>query len=115
MAGVIEWWSWLPRFRWRIVAHVEAGDFIPEKIPRNGVVVVSRLGLPTWVAFDCPCRTGHRIMVNLDGARRPHWRITSLKPLSISPSFDDVTPERRCHFFLRRGKIQWVAEDGADL
>src|SRR5713226_7403315 len=111
MAGVIEWWFWLPRFRWRIVAHVEAGDAIPEKIPRNGVVVVSRLGLPTWVAFDCPCRSGHRIMVNLDGSWRPHWRITSLKPLSISPSFDDVTQQQRCNFLLRQGPTHCVNED----
>ena len=47
-------------------------------------------------------------MVNLDRSRWPFWRIESSKPLSIRPSIDIVTQERRCHFFVLCGKICWV-------
>ena len=63
---------------------------------------------PTWAVFDCPCRTGHRLMVNLDRARHPFWRIESARPLSIYPSIDNLTPARRCHFIIRNGKLRWA-------
>ncbi len=63
--------------------------------------------------FDCPCRTGHRLMVNLDRTRHPFWRIESRRPLSIRPSIDDITSERRCHFIIRDGKLRWaIATNG---
>jgi len=50
-------------------------------------------------------------MVNLEKTRRPAWRIESLRPLSIRPSIDNVTPERRCHFIVRDGKITWARDE----
>ena len=47
-------------------------------------------------------------MVNLDRARHPFWRIESQKPLSIRPSIDNITQERRCHFVIRDGKLRWA-------
>ncbi len=47
-------------------------------------------------------------MVNLDKTRRPVWKIESRIPLSIRPSIDSVTPERRCHFTIRAGKTIWA-------
>ena len=47
-------------------------------------------------------------MVNLDRTKYPFWTIESHKPLSICPSIDDITQERRCHFIIRGGKIRWV-------
>lgn len=112
MAGVagFHWWQWLPWpwRRWRVVARVNAGDEVPEHIPPRGVVLVGSDSHPTWIAFDCPCGQDHRLMVNLDTARRPAWRIESLRPLSIRPSIDDITSQRRCHFFIRGGKIAWA-------
>lgn len=112
MAGVagIRWWQWLPlpRRRWRLVGQVSAGDEVPPRIPRRGVVLVGDPTRPTWCAFDCPCEQRHRLMVNLDSARRPTWRIESQRPLSIRPSIDDITPTRRCHFSIRDGKIAWA-------
>jgi hypothetical protein len=112
MAGLgrIRWWQWLPwpQRRWRVVTGVDAGDEVPERLPPRGVVLVGDVARPTWIAFDCPCGRGHRLMVNLDPARRPRWRIESLRPLSIRPSIDDITSDRRCHFFIRSGKIAWA-------
>lgn len=111
MRSVIRWWYWLPApwLNWRVVGSVAAGDELPERLPRKGAVLVGPVERPTWIAFDCPCPERHRLMINLDRTRRPAWRIRSLHPLTIFPSIDDNTPRRRCHFFLTRGKITWVA------
>jgi hypothetical protein len=112
MAAVdrIAWWQWvpLPGRKWRVVAHVAAGDEVPDRLPQRGVVLVGPHTKPTWIAFDCPCQRGHRIMVNLDRARRPVWRLEPRQPLSIRPSIDAITAERRCHFFVSNGKIDWA-------
>jgi hypothetical protein len=97
---------WL-RPRWRVIMQVEAADEVPSELPEYGVVVVGGEQYPRWLVFDCPCGKGHRIMLNLDPSRRPVWRVWR-EPLTISPSIDDVTKTRRCHFFLRRGRVYWV-------
>ena len=107
---LIAWWQSLPLFwrNWRIVGQVSAGDEVSERLPYRGVVLVGAPERAAWAVFDCPCRAGHRLMVNLDQTRRPCWRIESQEPLSICPSIDNVTPERRCHFTIRSGKITWA-------
>lgn len=113
--GRIAWWQWLPRpwSKWRIVTRVDAGDEVPDRLPTRGVALVGSADKPTWIAFDCPCERGHRLMVSLDQTRRPAWRITSTKPLTVRPSVDDITAERRCHFFISSGKIKWSSDQGA--
>ena len=116
MAGMKKlsaWWQSLPiPWRaWRIVGQVGAGDEVPDRLPDRGVVLVGPPECSTWAVFDCPCRTGHRLMVNLDRARYPYWSVDSLNPLSIHPSIDDIGPERRCHFIVRGGKIKWACDN----
>ena len=107
MRWLVGWWQSLafPWRAWRVVGQVDAGDEVPDRLPNKGAVLVGTPASATWVAFDCPCRTGHRLMVNLDRSRRPFWSVDSLKPLTIRPSIDDITPERRCHFIVRGGRI----------
>jgi len=47
-------------------------------------------------------------MVNLDKARSPKWELIHRSPLTLFPSIDDAAGDRRCHFFMRKGKIQWA-------
>src|SRR5207249_3782675 len=82
MSG-IRWWQWLPWLPWRLVAVVEEADEVPNRMPRNGIVLVGSQRHPKWLAFDCPCRTGHRVMVNLDPTRSPRWRLSGEKALTI--------------------------------
>jgi hypothetical protein len=115
MAGVaparIPWWRWIvPSWRWKVVAQVEAGDQVPTRLPKHSAVLVGTGNYPKWLALDCPCRTGHRLMVNLDRGRRPYWTITTSPRLVLKPSIDSITPSRRCHFLLRDGKVTWVPE-----
>jgi len=106
----ISWWQWLPFFRWRIVTVVDSADNVPERLPRNGAALVGDRAHPKWIVFDCPCRRGHRIMLNIDKARSPRWSTTSQGLLSISPSVDYQHLARRCHYFITRGRIKWVHE-----
>jgi hypothetical protein len=104
------------RLSWRrklsIVGRVDAADEIPETLPRLRAVIVGSEALPTWLAFDCPCMTGHRIMLNLDKRRRPAWTFTNNKKPTIHPSVDSRRPEMRCHYWVRQGKITWVKDIG---
>lgn len=107
----ISWWQWLPFFRWRIVAVVESADDVPRRLPRNGAVLVGSRSSSKWIVFDCPCRHGHRIMLNTDRARRPFWSTTLRGRLTISPSVDSYQDTRRCHYFVRNGRVDWVTEE----
>ena len=107
----IQWWEWWAPFRpWRIVATVEAADEIPARLPPRGAVIVGSIERPKWIAFDCPCKSGHRIMITLDPSHRPHWRIVSRGRLTLSPSVDYDGNGRRCHYFVRDGFVEWVKD-----
>lgn len=104
----IAWWKWLPFQRWRIVGETESADEVPERLPRNGVALVAASGRVKWIVFDCPCQTGHRIMLNADASRRPHWALQPSNGLTISPSIDFRGGTRRCHYFIRGGRVVWT-------
>jgi hypothetical protein len=108
--AICRWWDdlSLPWRLWRIVLQVEHGDEVPAALPARGAVLVQADSMPAWLAFDCPCGRGHRVMVNLHPARHPRWRLRRSSPLTLEPSVDDRAPGRRCHFFLHRGRIIWV-------
>jgi len=108
--GKIRWWDWLPFFGWRIVAIVDSAVDVPELLPRNGAVVVGRVDNPKWLAFDCPCRTGHRILLNMDRGRWPVWSFKPSNRLTISPSVDYHDKTKRCHYFIRNGRIDWARD-----
>jgi hypothetical protein len=93
---------------WHLGDTVEAATDIPETLQKNIGVLVGTLEHPKWIAFDCPCGRGHRIMLNLDPARRPLWRITSSTPLTLRPSVDSLDKKKRCHFVISNGEVIWV-------
>ncbi|MHB1775729.1 MAG: DUF6527 family protein [Acidimicrobiales bacterium] len=63
---------------------------------------------PKWIVFWCPCGHGHRIELDAHVTHRPSWAVTfdgSGRP-TISPSVD-VQADRRCHFWVRHGRVTW--------
>ena len=104
------WWARLPLpwRRWRVVVRVNEGDEVPPQLPFRGAVLVGPSEQPRWLAFDCPCGRGHRVMVNLDSRRNPQWQVLAQDPLTLAPSVDDAAAGRRCHFLLQRGRTMWV-------
>jgi hypothetical protein len=104
----INWWQWIPIFGWRVVAVVESADEIPMRLPRNGAIIVGEKDSPKWIAFDCPCRSGHRILLNTDKSRRPNWSVSQDNRLSIQPSVDYQGVDRNCHYIIRKGRVDWA-------
>lgn len=106
------WWGRFTFQHWRIVDEVESADEIPAKLPRNGAVLVASGKKHKWIAFDCPCHLDHRILLNLDTSRYPHWRASSGRRgrLTISPSVSSRDAGVYCHYFIREGKVLWAKD-----
>jgi len=105
-----KWWDFInwPFRKWRVVGEVEAADEIPDKLPRRAIVLVGNAAYPKWVAFDCPCNRGHRIMLPLVKTVKPHWQLQKFEPATIWPSVDSDGGSYRCHYFIRSGKVKWA-------
>jgi hypothetical protein len=55
-----------------------------------------------------PVRRGHTLELNLADRGRPGWRLgPGALGASLSPSVD-FKGQRRCHFWLREGRVRWV-------
>jgi hypothetical protein len=96
---------------WRIAMAVEEADQTPDVIPNQAAVIVRSAGFEKWLTFDCPCGTGHRVMLNLDGNRWPRWSIRTERPLTVWPSVDIETDPVRCHYVLSNGHVLWINDD----
>ncbi|WP_445168714.1 DUF6527 family protein [Mycolicibacterium sp. Dal123E01] len=81
---------------------------VPTEFIRRTAVLVAKGDVEQWLIFDCPCRAGHRVMLNLDPTSRPAWRIIDRQRLTLRPSVDEITESGRCHYFINKGKVIWV-------
>jgi hypothetical protein len=117
MGGIVRWLLSvpIPWRRWSVGEYVRAADLVPQHLSYRSAAIVGPPGEPTWIAFDCPCGRGHRIMLNLDPRRRPFWIVRAADPLTISPSVDDSVTGRRCHFRMLRGRVGWVREESRNF
>lgn len=86
---------------------ISVGD-IPERLPKRHGVITGTAEYPKWIVFDCPCERGHRVMLNLDPAHRPQWRIDQAYPLTLSPSVDERSLVGHCHYVVRKGRVTWI-------
>lgn len=96
-----------PRARYAEVVLVRGRSDLPVRLhPRR----VYQLGDPAkWAVLECPCGRGHVLELNLAHPGRAKWCVVSAdgKAPSLSPSID-FKGERRCHFWLREGRVRWV-------
>lgn len=97
---------------WRVEATVTEMDEVPQRIRPRRAFLVATPTLRKWLAFDCPCGAGHRVLLNLDRTRRPFWtvRISKRGALTLRPSVDYDDGPRSCHFLLRQGRVSWIEE-----
>jgi len=108
-AGRLPWRAWLSRRRYFVAARVPAADDVPARLPRRAMVIAGPASAPTWIVFDCPCAERHRILLRLRSQPgRPAWHLASVGRPTLFPSVDAHTGERRCHFWIRKGRITWV-------
>ena len=97
--------------RWRLEAMVPDMDDVPLSIRPRRAYLVGTPSRPKWLVFDCACCGGHRILLNLDRARRPFWTLRlskTTKALSLHPSVDYHDDRRACHYIVSNGRIKWV-------
>lgn len=102
----------LPVPGWRVVGAVEHADEVPDSLPNCHAYLVGTPMINKWLAFDCPCTTGHRILLNLDPERLPSWRLRTsfLGKITLSPSIDFDDGFNRCHYTIRKGRVVWAAD-----
>ena len=107
---LIDWWRRHHRGTAKIhkVRIYKSAASLPEQLPRRVLAVA---GDPAaWAVMECPCGTGHRLKVRI----RHHgdatmWDLTQThRGPSLDPSIDYDSPGRRCHFWLRDGRVIWV-------
>lgn len=90
------------------VVYIESPMDVPEDIDRQTLVVVGNREFQKWAMLECPCGRGHRLAVSLQRSHRPSWRLSfDDGGPSLFPSIDSVA-DRRCHFWLRDGRVRWV-------
>lgn len=95
-----------PQFRRTLL--VQSMSDVPEQLDSDVVVLIG-FDRPKWAIFGCPCRTGHRVELNLQPAFYPFWRVSSRKGrITLWPSVD-VRNNRRCHYFVTDGFVRRVA------
>ena len=97
--------------RWRLEAMVSDMDEVPLRIRPRRAYLVGTPSRPKWLVFDCACGSGHRILLNLDPARRPFWSLrlsNATKALTLHPSVNYQDEYRVCHYILLNGRIEWV-------
>jgi hypothetical protein len=102
------WTQWIPFRPWRLAGLVAAADEVPDRLPPKAVVIVGTVDYAKWLAFDCPCGHSHRILIPLDKAKKPHWRVEGRARVSVFPSIDAMRNGVRCHYIIRDGRTKWV-------
>lgn len=88
----------------RAHSHAEARALVASSPTR--VAVVHR-GVPRSVVFLCPCGCGDIVVINVDGAAGPAWRIRLRgKRLSLLPSISRSSG-CRSHFVIWENQVWW--------
>jgi hypothetical protein len=107
-AALIDAWRRTPfsrRPRFVAVDYVADRNLVPEVLPRRRLIVVG--SPPKWVVLSCPCGVAHVVQLNLANPVIARWSIEGHVNPSVTPSVD-VRGARRCHFWLRAGRVHWV-------
>ena len=95
---------------WLLGGIVAEGDEVPDRLPVRRAFLVGTSPKWKWLVFDCPCRAGHRIILNLDRSRPPYWtlQLSRRRRITIYPSIDYRDRNRSCHYFIRNGRVVWA-------
>lgn len=79
----------------------------PRRLRRGRLYVTRQANGPAFGFMLCPCGCAETIHLRFFGARRPRWRLLSMRgPATVWPSVWRSTG-CRSHFFLTRGRIDW--------
>ncbi|WP_353163382.1 DUF6527 family protein [Salinisphaera shabanensis] len=102
----------------RLIPSTEVTGKITPRHPASdqifyGEVTIVRDQVDKWACFRCPGGCGEAIKLSLNRNRRPRWTATCdwlMRP-TVSPSVRQLN-ECKCHFWIRRGRVDWCADSG---
>lgn len=80
----------------------------PDRVQREGLVVVRDGDVEKWACLACPGGCGKMIALSLNPGRRPKWQVALdfwNRP-TIKPSVHQLN-ECGCHFWITSGSIDW--------
>jgi hypothetical protein len=100
--------------RFTIDARVASPLDLPRQLRRRGAIVIGSTQYEKWIAFECPCRRGHQVLLNLDASTHPVWRVRSRSPLTLTPSVDEHSSVGHCHYTITSGVVMWVERPQSD-
>lgn len=114
LAKTLAWFGIIqkPQFLVKSVLDMPA----PEDLVPGQAVIVGAAERPKWVTFPCPSGCGTPLLLSLNPDRRPRWKVTRdwLGRPSIAPSVHRADG-CRCHFWLKKGKVEWCEDSGGIL
>ena len=99
---------WRRRKRYSAIHVVASMSDIPQALDEE-IFVVGASGSFKWAVFDCPCRLGHTLTVNLMKSHWPRWKASIAHGcVSLRPSV--IVDDHPCqsHFWLTANKVQWL-------
>jgi len=104
------WWKRLRRRRrYGKVAVVDSMSAVPERLGGT-IYIVRRGGIDRRAAFDCPCRCGRKIDLNLvKSGQQPSWSaMMEGDKITLHPSVWLRSDPCQSHFFIRGSRIIWA-------
>jgi len=89
---------------------------LPSHLLKHTLYIVEDDGFQEQAAMICPCGCGEVLNMNLLTETRPCWRVTQHEDgsASLHPSIWRKVG-CRSHFWFRRGRIYWCADDEEQL
>lgn len=108
-AQLRDWWRGRPRRNdFAGVVIIDASADATNDLRAWKLVLVGTPEKAKWLRFECPCRCGEILALNLMRSHSPHWVCERHVDgtLTVHPSVDAT----KCgsHFWIRRSVIHWV-------
>ena len=103
-------------FRADLASRVTDRMPLDSEMKEGELVIVQNSGLQKWACLKCPGGCGLKIALSLNPERRPRWRVWRdwVGRPSVKPSIHQKNA-CRCHFWIRRGQIQWCPGGGGGV
>jgi hypothetical protein len=98
----------------RFVIRVRTTQPAAKELGVDEIVAVVAGDETKWLCFLCPCGSGEIVRLAVSSTRRPAWTYTAdrLARPTIHPSIWQLDG-CRCHFWVKRGEIDWCSDSGS--
>ena len=97
-------------YRYKPAYQTEWIENLPDQLKKNTVYILGGRKYPFQTVFICPRSCGKKIYINISPQHKKKWDIIEHKNdvISLSPSIWMAHSECNCHYWLKKGKFNWV-------